>query len=51
MPELIREEIDAAIKARVMPSYENSITTKIAKLAGNASVTGAAAWARQSLAA
>jgi len=51
MPELFREEIDAAIKARVMPSYENSFTTKIAKLAGNASVTGAAAWARQSLAA
>jgi len=50
MPDLFREEIDAAVKARVMPSYEDSFTTKVAQLAGNASVTGAAAWAKQSLA-
>lgn len=51
MPDLFREEIDAAIRARVMPSYENAFRTEVAQLAGNASVIGAAAWAKQSLAA
>ncbi len=49
MPELFREEVDAAVRARVMPSYENSFKTEVAELAGNATVTGAAAWAKQSL--
>lgn len=49
MPELFREEIDAAVKARVMPSFENAFRTEVAQLAGNASVIGAAAWARRSL--
>lgn len=49
MPELFRAEVDAAVRARVMPSYENSFRTEVAQLAGNATVTGAAAWAKQSL--
>lgn len=51
MPELFREEVDAAIRGRVMPSYENTFKTELAQLAGNATVTGAAAWARQTLSA
>lgn len=47
MPDLFRDEIDGAIKARVMPSYEDSFRTEVAQLAGNATVTGAAAWAKQ----
>jgi len=49
MPELFRDEVDAAMRGRVMPSYENTFRTEVAQLAGNATVTGAAAWARQTL--
>ncbi len=51
MPDLFRGEIHGAMKARVMPSFENAFRTEVAELAGDASVIGAAAWARQSLAA
>lgn len=49
MPELFRNEVDDAIRARVMPSYENTFKIEVAQLAGHATVTGAAAWARQTL--
>jgi len=47
MPDLFREEVDGAIRDRVMPSYQSSFRTEIAQLEGNATVTGAAAWAKQ----
>jgi glucokinase len=50
MPDLFRDEISAAINARVMPSYENSFKVVVAKLAGDATITGAAAWAQQTVA-
>jgi glucokinase len=49
MPDLFRDEISAAINARVMPSYENSFKVVVAKLAGDATITGAAAWAQQTV--
>jgi glucokinase len=50
MPGLFQEEIDAAIRARVMPSFERSFKTVVAKLAGDAVTIGAAAWAKHALA-
>lgn len=49
MPELFQHEVDTAIRARVMPSFEHSFRTEVAQLGGSATVTGAAAWAKQSL--
>ena len=49
MPDLFRDEISAAVNARVMPSYENSFKVVVAKLAGDATITGAAAWAQQTI--
>lgn len=49
MPELWRSEVDASTRHRVMPSFEQSFAVVTAHLAGDASVTGAAAWAREAL--
>lgn len=47
MPELWRREVEGALKARVMPSFENAFKVALAELAGNATVIGAAAWAQK----
>ncbi|MGF1641101.1 MAG: ROK family protein [Rhodospirillales bacterium] len=51
MPTLFRDEVDAAVKARVMPSYDGTFEVVVAKLAGDATITGAAAWAQRTVAA
>jgi glucokinase len=47
MPALFREEIGAAMRAQVMPSYADTFRITVAKLAGDATVMGAAAWAER----
>jgi glucokinase len=49
MPKLFQEEVSAAVNARVMPSYENSFEVVVAELTGDATITGAAAWAQQTV--
>ena len=49
MPKLFQEEVSAAVNARVMPSYEGSFEVVVAELAGDATITGAAAWAQQTV--
>lgn len=46
MPKLFREEIDAALRAQVMPSFAQSFEVKIAELSGDAAAIGAASWAQ-----
>lgn len=47
MPELWRDEVESALQARVMPSFEGTFKVVVAKLSGDAAVYGAAAWAQQ----
>lgn len=49
MPKLFREEIEAALKAQVMPSFTSTFEVAVAELSGDASVIGAAAWAQHVL--
>jgi glucokinase len=51
MPELWREEVSKVLKSRVMPAFEKAFRVEVAQLSGDASVTGAAAWAEECLAA
>ena len=46
MPDLYCEEVKAAAKQTAMPSYADGLRVKPAELGDDASVTGAAAWAR-----
>ena len=46
MPKLFRDEIDAALRAQVMPSFATTFEVAVAELSGDASVIGAAAWAQ-----
>jgi glucokinase len=47
MPELFRAEIEAALRTQVMPAFEDTYKVVLAKLGGDATVTGAAALAEQ----
>jgi glucokinase len=47
MPQLFREEIEAAARARVMPSFTKTFEVVVAGVPGDATVLGAVAWARQ----
>lgn len=46
MPALFKGEVEQALKAQVMPALSNTFTVATAKLAGDATSVGAAAWAR-----
>ncbi len=50
MPKLFRGEIEAALRAQVMPSFTDSFEVAVAQLSGDATVLGAAAWAQHVLA-
>jgi glucokinase len=50
MPKLFHGEIEAALRAQVMPSFTETFEVAVAKLSGDASVLGAAAWAQHVLA-
>jgi glucokinase len=50
MPVLWQEEVSRTLKARVMPTFEKAFRVEVAELSGDASVTGAAAWAAETLA-
>jgi glucokinase len=47
MPQLMVESAGASARQRVMPSYEQAFRVVAAELGDDASVIGAAAWARQ----
>ncbi|MCW5700315.1 MAG: ROK family protein [Rhodospirillales bacterium] len=49
LPDLWRSEVKKSAKAQVMPSFEQSFEVVVAQLAGDAAITGAAAWARETL--
>jgi len=49
MPELFMEEADRTSHARVMPAFRDTFKLATAKLGDDATATGAAAWARDSL--
>jgi glucokinase len=49
LPELFRQEVGAAARAGVMPSYRDSFQVVTAELGDDASVLGAAAWACQTI--
>jgi glucokinase len=49
MPKLFRGEIEAALRAQVMPSFTSTFEVAVAELSGDASVIGAAAWAQHVL--
>jgi glucokinase len=49
MPALFRDEVERAIRARVMPSFEKSFRLAVATLAGDAVISGAAAWAEETV--
>ncbi len=49
MPEIFKGEVNDAMKARVMPSMKATFKVTVAKLGGDAGVTGIAAWARKSI--
>jgi glucokinase len=49
MPKLFRGEIEAALRAQVMPSFAGTFEVAVAELSGNASAIGAAAWAQHVL--
>lgn len=46
MPKLFLDEIDAALGAKVMPSFAKTFKVAVAELSGDASVIGVAAWAQ-----
>ena len=46
MPELILKDVKAAARDAVMPSFRGTFEIKAAELADDATVLGAAAWAR-----
>lgn len=47
MPELFREEVTASANARAMPSFEGTFNVVTAQLGDDATVRGAAGWARE----
>ncbi len=47
LPKLFQAEFDRALRRQVMPSFASSLDVVVAALAGDATVKGAAAWARQ----
>ncbi|MFO1129392.1 MAG: ROK family protein [Rhodospirillales bacterium] len=47
LPKLFQQEFDGALRRQVMPSFNSSLDVVVAALAGDATVKGAAAWARQ----
>ena len=49
MPELIVEEVQKSAKRRVLPSFSKTYSVVAAKLGDDATVMGAAAWARSRL--
>jgi glucokinase len=49
LPKLIHSEFDGALRRQVMPSFASSLDVVVAALAGDATVKGAAAWARQQM--
>lgn len=49
MPELFTSEIDAALRAQVMPAFADTFKVVVAKLGDDASVTGAAALAQRAV--
>jgi len=49
MPELFVSEIDAALRAQVMPAFADTFKVTAAKLGDDASVTGAAALAQRAV--
>jgi glucokinase len=49
MPDLFRQEVSAAIKKRAMPAFKKSFKLVTAELGDDASVKGAAAWARHAI--
>lgn len=46
MPKLFHVEVEAALRAQVMPALIDRFRVEVAQLAGDASVIGAAAWCR-----
>ena len=51
MPRLFQEEVERAARCRVMPAFRDSFKVVVAKLGDYATAIGAAAWARDQLAA
>jgi len=49
MPDLFVQEVGTAVRERVMPSFSETFDVVAAKLAGDATVLGAAAWAQRVL--
>lgn len=49
MPDLFREEVDDVSRRLVMPSFRKIYQVRIAELGDDATVLGAAAWAREQL--
>lgn len=49
MPDLWRDEVEAAARSRVMPSFENTFEVMVTQLGGDATVIGAAAWAQHQI--
>ena len=49
MPELFKSEVTASAKARAMPSFESLFKVVAAKLGDDATVMGAAGWAREAV--
>ncbi|MCP5364561.1 MAG: ROK family protein [Hyphomicrobiales bacterium] len=49
MPDLFVQEVEAAARERVMPSFSDTFDVVAAKLAGDATVLGAAAWVQRVL--
>jgi glucokinase len=49
MPEIFREAVETTAESRVMPAFRGGFRVVVAKLADDATATGAAAWARATL--
>ena len=49
LPKLFHSEFDGALRRQVMPSFAPSFDVVVAALGGDATVKGAAAWARQQM--
>jgi hypothetical protein len=46
MPKLYKEEVEKAARATVMPPFKDTFKVVIAELGDDATITGAAAWAK-----
>jgi len=49
MPDLFREEVETSLLANVFPVFRDTFRVTISQLGDDATVTGAAAWARQNV--